>query len=209
MSRGDTKGAQSWKGERAFHEQMKKDRRESCEQSDQLMKYRWVLILLQRQCRRDYNLGALRLLYRCALAKEIDSPNRTPKPNPNQTLTVSPNPLRAPKLRIVSNERHPDFNYDDMGGRELSGDFNRICDCDRSVNGLLRPVSVWRRRPHLSALSENQMGYGAAIQTSTGKRTYTYSFTDDRQKTICRSGGDSKRMIRHCAVSPVRRDLAV
>eukprot|EP00116_Pleurobrachia_bachei_P005013 sb/3465275/ len=31
-------------------------------------------------------------------------------PNPNQTLTVSPNTSRAPKLRIVSNERHPDFN---------------------------------------------------------------------------------------------------
>eukprot|EP00116_Pleurobrachia_bachei_P006863 sb/3467125/ len=34
----------------------------------------------------------------------------TDKPNPNQTLTDSPNPSRAPKLRIVSNERHPDFN---------------------------------------------------------------------------------------------------
>eukprot|EP00116_Pleurobrachia_bachei_P012013 sb/3472275/ len=32
------------------------------------------------------------------------------KPNPNQTLTDSPNTSRTPKLRIVSNERHPDFN---------------------------------------------------------------------------------------------------
>jgi hypothetical protein len=39
---------------RAFHEQMKKDLRESCEQSYQLMKYRWVLILLKRQCSGDF-----------------------------------------------------------------------------------------------------------------------------------------------------------
>eukprot|EP00116_Pleurobrachia_bachei_P009493 sb/3469755/ len=30
--------------------------------------------------------------------QRIDSPNRTPKPNPNQTLTVSPNPSRAPAI---------------------------------------------------------------------------------------------------------------
>eukprot|EP00116_Pleurobrachia_bachei_P005779 sb/3466041/ len=57
---------------------------------------------------RDYtNLGALQRLYRCATPKKESIALTEP---PNQTLTDSPNPLCALKLRIVSNERHPDFN---------------------------------------------------------------------------------------------------
>eukprot|EP00116_Pleurobrachia_bachei_P018503 sb/3478765/ len=36
------------------------------------------------------------------------------------TLTNSPNPLRAPKLRIVSNERHPDFNVFPIEPKKLN-----------------------------------------------------------------------------------------
>eukprot|EP00116_Pleurobrachia_bachei_P010287 sb/3470549/ len=84
---------------------------------------------------------------------QIGHVDRTPKPNPNQTLTVSPNPSRAPKLRIVSNERHPDFNV--FRGRILFVDGSILCT---SCIETPPPLSPDRRNSPVLSISRQYDG---------------------------------------------------
>eukprot|EP00116_Pleurobrachia_bachei_P010874 sb/3471136/ len=51
---------------------------------------------------RDYNLGALQRLYRCALPKEFTNLTPSPNPNPTRALTL--------KNLFQHRRKHPDFN---------------------------------------------------------------------------------------------------